>query len=59
MNTFSPKSRWTHVMPGEALRHGRVWPLNQINEIIDKWGLGEEDYSELRETLASPFTHLD
>lgn len=36
-----------------------VWPLNEINGIIDKWGLGEEDYLELEETLRRPFTHLD
>lgn len=36
-----------------------VWPLNQINEIINKWGLEEEDYLELEETLGRPFTHLD
>lgn len=37
----------------------RVWPLNEINEMIDKRGLEEEDYLELEETLGRPFTHLD
>lgn len=47
-------------MPEMPVRDGaRVWPLNEINEIIDRRGLEEEDYLELEEALGRPFTHLD
>lgn len=47
-------------MPEMPVRNGLcMWLLNQINEIIDKWGLEEEDYLGLEETLGRPFTHLD
>lgn len=48
------------MKPETPVRDGEpAWQLNEINEIINKWGLREEDYRDLEETLGRPFTHLD